>query len=78
MNIEFSDEIAERKSLSDKQLLEILAVSLYKMEKINGVEGGIITGLSEMEFHGLLKKYGQYINYDIDDLNQDIDNLKDF
>lgn len=78
MNIEFPDEIADNKSLSQKQLLEILAVSLYKMEKINGVEGGIITGSSEIDFHGLLRKYGQYINYDVDDLNQDIDNLKDF
>lgn len=78
MNIQFPDEIADNKSLSQKQLLEILAVSLYKMEKINGVEGGIITGSSEIDFHGLLRKYGQYINYDVDDLNQDIDNLKDF
>ena len=78
MDIGFPDKIAENKSLSEQQLLEILAVSLYKMEKINGVEGGIITGSSEMEFHGLLKKYGQYINYNVDDLNQDINNLKDF
>jgi predicted HTH domain antitoxin len=78
MNIEFPDEIAKNKSFSQQQMLEILAVSLYKMEKINGVEGGIITGTSEMVFHGLLKKYGQYINYDVNDLDQDIDNLKDF
>jgi len=61
-----------------KQLLEILAVSLYQMEKINGVEGGVITSSSEMNFHGLLKKYNQYINYDVNDLNEDMDNLKDF
>lgn len=78
MNIEFPSDIAEKKSMSEQQLLEILAVSLYKMEKINAVEGGIITDLSEIEFHGLLKKYGQYVNYDVADLNQDIDNLKDF
>lgn len=78
MNIEFPDDIAQNKSLSDRTLLEVLAVSLYKMEKINGVEGGIIIGKSEMEFHGLLQKYSQYINYDVDDLQQDIDNLKDF
>jgi predicted HTH domain antitoxin len=78
MNIEFPDEIANRKSFSERQLLEILAVTLYKMEKINGVEGGAITDTSEMEFHGMLKKYGQTINYDVEDFNQDIDNLKDF
>ncbi len=78
MKIEFPDEIAKNKAFSERQMLEILAVSLYKMEKINGVEGGIITGSSEMAFHGLLKKYGQCINYDVDDLNQDINNLRDF
>lgn len=78
MKIEFPHDIAESKSLSEQELLAILAVSLYKMEKINGVEGGIITGKSEMEFHGLLRKYGQYINYDVDDLDKDIDNLNNF
>lgn len=78
MNIEFPDEIARRKSLSERELLEVLTVALYKMEKINGVEGGIATGTSEMEFHGLVKKYGQNINYDVQDLDQDIDNLRGF
>lgn len=78
MNIEFPDQIADSTLFAEQQLLEILAVSLYKMEKINGVEGGVITGTSEVSFHGLLKKYGQYINYDVDDYYQDMDNLKDF
>lgn len=78
MNIYFPNEIADNKSFSEQQLLEILAVSLYKMGRINGVEGGVITGTSEINFHGLLKKYGHYINYDVDDYYQDIDNLKDF
>jgi predicted HTH domain antitoxin len=77
MKIEFPDEIANRKDFDEKTLLEVLAVSLYKMEIINGVEGGKITGTSEMVFHGLLQKYGQYVNYDVDDLTEDIENLKD-
>lgn len=78
MKIQFPDEIAKNKSLSEQDLLEVLAVSLYKMEKINGVEGGHILGSSEMDFHGVLKKYGQYVNYDVDDLQDDLNNLKDF
>lgn len=78
MKIEFPENIAKNKSLSEQGLLEILAVSLYKMEKINGVEGGHILGTSEIDFHGVLKKYGQFINYDVDDLQEDLNNLKDF
>jgi len=78
MNIEFPDNIATRKNLSKADLKTILAISLYKMEKINGVEGGIITGHSEIEFHGLVQKYGHAINYDVRDLQQDIDHLKNF
>ena len=78
MKIEFPEEIAKNKSLSEQDLLEILSVCLYKMEKINGVEGGHILGTSEMDFHGVLKKYGQYVNYDVDDLQDDLNNLKGF
>ena len=78
MKIEFPKNIAKDKSFTEQDLLEILAVSLYKMEKINGVEGGHILGASEMDFHGVLKKYGQYVNYDVDDLQDDLNNLKDF
>jgi len=78
MNIEIPDEIARRINYGPTELKEILALSLYKMKKINGVEGGKILDISEMEFHGLLGKYGQFINYDLNELNKDIDNLKDF
>ena len=78
MKIEINDEVAKNIDLNEEELLELLAVSLYKMEKINGVQGGKMTGKSEIEFHGLLGKYGQYINYDEDDLDTDLNNLKDF
>lgn len=78
MKIELPDEIAEKTGLGQKGLTELLAVFLYKLEKINGVEGGKILGSSEIEFHGVVAKYGHFINYDGDDLDKDINNLKDF
>jgi len=30
-----------------------------------------------MEFHGLLAKYDEYINYDVEDYLEDIEALKD-
>ncbi|WP_086930121.1 UPF0175 family protein [Agarilytica rhodophyticola] len=78
MKLEINDEVSKLLDLSEEEILEVLAVSLYKMEKINGVQGGKITGKSEIEFHGLLGKYGQFINYDEGDLDADLNNLKDF
>ncbi len=77
MKIDIIDEVAEKLDLDEGQLLEVLAIALYKLEKINGVQGGKITNKSEIEFHGLLGKYGQFVNYDEDDLDTDLDNLKD-
>jgi len=78
MNINIPDEIAEKIGLTSFELTEILTVSLYKLKKINGVQGGKILNTSEIEFHGVVAKYGNFVNYDEDDLMEDINNLKDF
>ncbi|PUA30760.1 MAG: hypothetical protein B0W54_09965 [Cellvibrio sp. 79] len=78
MRIEIPNEIAESAGLPESQMLEFLAVSLYKAKRINGVQGGRILGTSEIEFHGLLEKYDEYVNYGVDEYLEDSDNLKDF
>ncbi|HWV15435.1 MAG TPA: UPF0175 family protein [Cellvibrio sp.] len=78
MKIEIVDEVAETTGFNEREMLEFLAVWLYKSQKINGVQGGKILGTSEVQFHGLLAKYGQYVNYDVDDFLVDMNNLKDF
>jgi len=77
MKIEIPDDIASRVGFDETEMLEFLAVSLYKQIKINGVAGGRILGSSEMEFHGLLAKYDECVNYDVEDFLEDIENLKD-
>ncbi|WP_444944839.1 UPF0175 family protein [Microbulbifer sp. ZKSA006] len=78
MKLDINDEVFKCLGLGEREILEVLAVSLYKLERINGVQGGKMLGSSEVEFHGLLKKYGQFVNYDEGDLKEDLDNLKDF
>ena len=74
MRIEISDEIAQRIGLTKEEALEILAVALYKTKGIHGSLGGKILGMSELEFHGLLARRGETVNYDVDDLIDDIKN----
>jgi len=78
MKIDILDEVAESSGLSQSEMLEFLTVSLYKAKRINGVQGGKLLGTSEIEFHGLLEKYGEYVNYGVEDYLEDSDNLKDF
>ncbi|TGG95480.1 hypothetical protein E4656_03390 [Natronospirillum operosum] len=78
MKLEIPDAVADTTGFDDSEMLEFLSVCLYKAKKINGVQGGKILGTSEIEFHGLLEKYGQYVNYGIDDFQEEIDNLTDF
>ncbi|HET6145969.1 MAG TPA: UPF0175 family protein [Polyangia bacterium] len=74
MKIELSDEIAARAGVDERQALELLAVALYKWKGIHGSLAGKILGLSQVEFHQLLAKIGATVNYDVDDLANDIKN----
>ncbi len=76
MKIDFPDDVMQRVDINDQEIKEIIAVSLYQLEKINGVQGGKIIGKSEIEFHEVLGKYGQTFSYDADDLLDDVETLK--
>lgn len=76
MNIYLPDEVMNKLGLSETQIKEIIAVSLYQMEKISGVQGGKIIGKSEIEFHEVVGKLGQVFSYDADDLIEDLETLK--
>ncbi len=77
MKLTLPDEVIGKTGLTDTDLAEVLAVSLYQMKKINGVQGGKIIGKSEIEFHEILGKYGQYLQYDEADLLKDFNSIKD-
>lgn len=76
MNIELIDEVMKTTGLDEQQVKEIIAVSLYQLRKVNGVQGGKIIGKSELEFHEVLGQYGQVFAYDEDDLLEDVETLK--
>lgn len=76
MKIAIPDDIAKRIGLSKIEMTEFLAVCLYKKKIISGAEGGKILGTSQIAFHGLLEKFNEYVNYDIDEYPEDPKNLK--
>ncbi len=74
MKIELDDEIAEKCGLDEREALELLAISIYKLKGIHGSLAGRILGISEFEFHELLSKRGEVVNYGVNDLIDDIKN----
>lgn len=72
MKIEIDDEIAKTCGIGEREALELLAVAIYKTKGIHGSLAGKILGISEFEFHNLLSTKGVTVNYDIDDLIEDI------
>jgi predicted HTH domain antitoxin len=51
---------------------ELLAIALYKYKGIHGSLAGKLVGMNEFEFHTLVSEKGTTINYDVDDLVDDI------
>lgn len=76
MKIDIPDEVMHAAGVSPQVALELIAVSLYQLHKINGVQGGKILGCSEFEFHECLGRYGQSIAYDEHDLLDDLETLR--
>lgn len=76
MNIELPDEVMATIDVPEQVAKELIAVSLYQLRKINGVQGGKIIGKSEFEFHEVLGRYGHSIAYDENDLLDDMNTLR--
>lgn len=75
MKIEIKDEIAEKAGISEKDILEVLAIAIYKKKGIHSRMAGRIIDDSygEIDFGEVLGKYGESHNYSVDDLEDDLE-----
>jgi predicted HTH domain antitoxin len=74
MNIEVDSSLMAKIGVDEEEARELLAIALYKYKGIHGAMAGKIIGKSEFDFHALLSDKGEVVNYDIDDLVDDIKN----
>lgn len=72
MIIEISDEIANQCRLNPQEALQLLAIAIYRVKGVNGALAAQIMGVSEFEFHQLLKQGTQTHDFGVDDLVADI------
>jgi len=62
--------------MNKKEALALLAVATYKPKRVNDTMAGRILGVGEYEFYRLLSKYSFAVNYNINNLRDDIETLK--
>lgn len=62
-------------SISPSELLIDVAVYLYDKQRLSMGQARKIAGLDTLSFQNELAKRNVYLNYSLDDLNKDIQNL---
>ncbi len=74
MKIEIDSSLMEKIGVDENEAKELLAIALYKYKGIHGSIAGKLIDKSEFDFHSLLSEKGETVNYDVDDLIDDIKN----
>ena len=77
IEIDIPDAIAEQLEFDAQVGREMIVLELYRREKISGGKAAELLGVSLYAFHGLLDRYGVQLKYDVQELEEDIQNLKD-
>jgi predicted HTH domain antitoxin len=77
MNLTIPDERLEGVTVSERDVLIDIAIGLYKRGEVSLGRGGEIARLSVLEFQSELARRRIPINYDLDDLREDILVLND-
>ncbi len=74
MKIDVDSSLMEKVGVNEEEAKELLAIALYKYKGVHGSIAGKLIGKSEFDFHALLSEKGESVNYDVDDLIDDIKN----
>ena len=76
MTIVIPKDILQAAQTTEQELKLELALLLYKQNKISSGKVRAWLGLTVLEFQHELAKRDLYLNYNVEDLNQDIETLK--
>jgi predicted HTH domain antitoxin len=76
MSIVIPEEILKAAETNEEELKIELALLLYKQNKISSGKVRDWLGLTVLQFQHELAKRNLSLNYDVEELNQDVENLK--
>ena len=73
MQIELPDALMQECSITEREALELLVVAAYRHTGMHATLAGKMLGISEPEFHALLTKQGEPVNYGVNDFLVDLE-----
>jgi predicted HTH domain antitoxin len=72
MQISLPDDLG----LSEREIKEELAIALYQREAVSLAKAAKVAGMTRLEFQRLLASRDIPIQYDVDDLHNDVETLR--
>lgn len=76
MKIEIPDDLVTAAEITEQEALQFLALSLYQNDRLTLGNASRLCNLAQSDFIDLMAAYGVSLNYDADDLEEDLDNLR--
>ena len=77
MSLLIPDELVKASGLSEAELLQELVLLLFEHEKLTLGKASCLLGITQLEFQELLASHDLYIHYNVEDLHEDVRNLKE-
>lgn len=76
MGVTIPDEILESARLTEKELLQEVAVLLFQQEKLTLAQASKLAQMSIIQFQHLLASREIPVHYDVEDFKQDVHTLR--
>lgn len=76
MTLVIPEDILQASQMTEKEIQLEIAILLYQKEKISSGMVRAWTGLNVLEFQHELAKRDLYLNYDVEDFEQDLQTLR--
>jgi predicted HTH domain antitoxin len=76
MSLRVPDELLSITGLTGPGLAIELALEMYQRRKLSMGKAAELAGMSRMDFQSLLASRGGYLNYGVDDLENDLETLR--
>jgi predicted HTH domain antitoxin len=77
MSLLIPDELVQASGLSENELFEELVLLLFQHEKITLGSASHFLRMTQLQFQALLAEKNLCVHYDVDELHEDVQNLKE-
>jgi predicted HTH domain antitoxin len=77
ITLNLPDSLSQAETFNQSDWLREIAIALFQQERISLSRASKIAGIEIMNFQKLLANRGICVHYDVEDLEQDVQHLRD-